>query len=253
MLPFPIKLATWNVNGLRSRSAQLLEWMQAEQPDIVCLQEIRATQEQIPMDLCDLPGYHCRWHGGGKGYSGVALHLSTRLGDPKFIHPAFDMENRIVGAEIGNLVLYSVYIPNGGKDFQAKMDFFGRLSEHLGELAGQGRDVLLAGDLNVTRSSLDVHPKELKSKPVVGQLPPERVLFEEMLAKGYVDVQRTLHPEDDSIFTWWAPWRNLRQRNIGWRIDYVLASTELAKRATSCVSQREVGTSDHAPVVALFA
>ena len=110
----------------------------------------------------------------------------------------------------------------------------------------------MCGDLNVTRADIDVHPKERKPK-AIGQLPEERALFERILSRGLVDVVRALHPDDDQLFTWWAPWRNLRQRNIGWRIDYVLASAALAARAASAVSQREVGTSDHAPVVVRFA
>jgi exodeoxyribonuclease-3 len=95
-----------------------------------------------------------------------------------------------------------------------------------------------------------VHPKERKA--VIGQLPEERALFERLLAQGLVDVGRALDPNNDGLFTWWAPWRNMRQRNIGWRLDYVLASTALAARAVSCPVAREVGTSDHAPVVATF-
>lgn len=249
---FPLKVATWNVNGLRARVAQLSEWLEAEKPDVLCLQEIRVTPEQIPPELCELQGFQCCWHGGAKGYSGVGLHVSKRLGTADFSHPEFDYENRIVAADLGPLLLYSVYVPNGGKDFEAKMRFLLALESHLKGLAEAGRSVVLCGDLNIARHDRDVHPKERKKKPVVGYLPEERELFERILSYGYSDVQRALHPDADDIFTWWAPWRNLRQRNIGWRIDYVLASSDLAARAISCVSQREVGTSDHGPVVAVF-
>ena len=108
--------------------------------------------------------------------------------------------------------------------------------------------MLLCGDLNVARADIDVHPKERKPR-AIGQLPVERDAFSRLLDEGLVDVARRLEPENDAIFTWWAPWRNLRQRNIGWRIDYVLASESLAQRAARCTVYREVGTSDHAPVV----
>lgn len=243
----PLKVGTWNLNGLRARTAQLLAWIDEEKPDVICLQEIRVTQEQIPMDLVDLPGYHSYWHGGPKGYSGVALHVADRLGVPKFTVPTFDLESRIVQATVGDLTLISVYVPNGGKDFQAKMAFLETLVGHLRSLSGK---VILCGDLNVARAAIDVHPKERK-KAAIGQLPVERELFESgLLGHGLVDVQRSLYPDDETIFTWWAPWRELRQKNVGWRIDYILASSTLA--ATSCVSQRLVGTSDHAPVVAVF-
>jgi len=117
--------------------------------------------------------------------------------------------------------------------------------------ANAGRAILLMGDLNVARSDRDVHPKERKPR-AIGQLPEERALFERMLGRGLVDLGRHFDPDNDGLFTWWAPWRNMRQRNIGWRLDYVLASETLAKRAQSCTVDREFGTSDHAPVVATF-
>src|SRR5262249_45709576 len=119
-----MKLATWNVNGIRARLAQVQEWIAQERPDVVCLQEIKATAEQIPTSLFGIEGYWSYWH-GGKGYSGVALHVSQAFAPerPVFAHPAFDYETRIVTAEIGDLLVASVYVPNGGKDFPAKMQF----------------------------------------------------------------------------------------------------------------------------------
>jgi exodeoxyribonuclease-3 len=114
-----------------------------------------------------------------------------------------------------------------------------------------GLPLILCGDFNVARTDRDVHPKERKPR-AIGQLPEERALIERLLSHGLVDVHRTLEPDNDTLFTWWAPWRNLRARNIGWRLDYVLASADLARRATSCVVEREFGTSDHGPVVAVF-
>src|SRR5947199_232331 len=114
-----------------------------------------------------------------------------------------------------------------------------------------GRKLVLCGDMNIARSDMDVHPKERKPG-IIGQRPEERTLLEALIAQGLSDVGQQLYPEQEDYFTWWAPWRNLRQRNIGWRLDYVLASESLAERATSCPSFREVGTSDHAPVVATF-
>ncbi len=117
--------------------------------------------------------------------------------------------------------------------------------------AQQAAGVVLCGDINVARTDRDVHPKERKPG-VIGQRPEERALLRALLGHGLVDVGRALDPDNDNLFTWWAPWRNLRQRNIGWRIDYVLASDALASAATSCKVLAEVGTSDHAPVVARF-
>jgi exodeoxyribonuclease-3 len=202
-----------------------------------------------------MQGYWCYWH-GGKGYSGVALHVSKSFSPerPVFSHPSFDHENRIVVAEIltaqGTVRVSSIYVPNGNRDFPGKVRFLEAMEIYARELQS-GPPALLCGDLNVARTERDVHPKERKPR-AIGQLPEERELIERILANGLVDLGRALDPDNDSLFTWWAPWRNLRQRNIGWRLDYVLASSALARRAASCVVQKDVGTSDHAPVMALF-
>ncbi len=248
-----MKLATWNVNGIRARESQVREWIERERPDVVCLQEIKAKPEQIPALLFDTAGYWCYWHGAGS-YSGVALHVRRDVAAerPTCRHPPFDHECRIVAAEVAGLTVASVYVPNGGKDFPAKMRFLEALERWVAEEHAAGRKLLLCGDLNVTRSDQDVHPKERKPG-AIGQRPDERECMARIVAKGLVDLCRSFHPTDEGLFTWWAPWRNLRQRNIGWRIDYILASEPLAARASSCDVQAAVGTSDHAPVVAVLA
>jgi exodeoxyribonuclease III len=242
-----LKIATWNVNGIRARQTQLCEWMERERPDVVCLQELKAEPTQIP-EACKLDDYHIYWH-GLRAYSGVSLHVRKGLfaDDPQFSHPDFDMESRIVQAACGNLVLASVYVPNGGKDYAAKVSFLKRLVAWVKEVHAQGRELVVCGDINIARTDMDVHPRERKPN-VIGQLPEERELFEDMLGGHLVDVGRALDPSNESLFTWWPPWRNMRQRNIGWRIDYVLASRSIAERAQSCIVQADVGTSDHAPV-----
>ena len=248
-----MKIATWNVNGIRARQGQLLEWLDEHRPDAICLQEIKARPDQVPEPLCSLEGYSCYWHGAG-AYSGVGLHLRNESfpDGVEFSHPRFDHETRIVQARAGNLVIASVYVPNGGKDFEAKMQFLAEMERYVGKTVGEGLDLVLCGDLNVTRSDMDLHPKERKPH-VIGQRPEEREVFERILAAGLVDVGRALDPENENLFTWWAPWRNMRERNIGWRIDYVLASQRLASRARSSRVFRETGTSDHAPLLVEFA
>ena len=200
-----------------------------------------------------MEGYWCYWH-GGKGYSGVGLHVNktTAPERPQFLHPAFDYENRIVAIEIGETTFASIYVPNGGRDFPAKMRFLEGLDEYAASFQAAGRQLVLCGDMNVARTDRDVHSKERKPR-AIGQLPEERAMIERILGRGLVDLGRAMDPDNDGLFTWWAPWRNLRQRNIGWRLDYVLPSATLAARATACVVQKEVGTSDHAPVMAVFA
>lgn len=227
--------------------------MARERPDVVCLQELKATPDQVPSILCEMEGYWYYWH-GGKGYSGVGLHVSRTLAPerPIFDHPPFDFENRIVTASIGDLTVASVYVPNGGKDFPAKMRFLEALEGFAAAYRDAGRLLVICGDLNVARTERDVHPKERKPR-AIGQLPEERAIIERIIACGLVDVGRAQDPDNDDLFTWWAPWRSLREKNIGWRLDYVLASAALAGRATGCTVQREFGSSDHAPVIARFA
>jgi exodeoxyribonuclease-3 len=248
--PRTMKIATWNVNGIRARHEQFASFVAAEQPDVICLQEIKAKLDQIPQ-ACSIEGYSCYWH-GASGYSGVALHVRREFAEEvEFTHPEFDLETRIVQAQIKDTVFTSVYVPNGGKDFDAKIAFINSLIAYARSIRERGLKFVLCGDMNIARTEMDVHPKERKPR-TIGQLPMERELLEQLIAQGLADVGRKLYPEDENYFTWWAPWRNMRQRNIGWRLDYVLASESLAERAVSCPSMREVGTSDHAPVVATF-
>jgi exodeoxyribonuclease-3 len=247
-----LKIATWNVNGIRARENQVLEWTERERPDVICLQEIKSTVAQVPAALCELQGYRCYWH-GARAYSGVGLHIrrDAFAEEPVFSHPDFDFETRIVTAQIKDFVFTSVYVPNGGKDFPAKIEFLHQLETFVTDAHSRGLRMILCGDINIARSERDVHPKERNPK-LVGQRPEERELFESILARGLVDVGRALDPDNDNLFTWWAPWRKLRERNIGWRLDYVLASESLAAKAVQCNAYREIGTSDHGPVVAVF-
>jgi exodeoxyribonuclease III len=243
-----MKIATWNVNGIRARQAQFCEWLARDRPDVICLQELKAEPSQVPAQ-CRLEDYHVFWH-GLRAYSGVSLHIKKTLvnAQPVFSHPAFDMESRIVQAELGELVFASVYVPNGGKSYPAKLGFMTQLAAWAKRLHEEGRELVLCGDINIARSEMDVHPRE--SKPgLIGQRPQERELFEALLGAHLVDVGRKLDPDNPNLFTWWPPWRNMRSRNIGWRLDYILASPAIAASATSCAVLPEVGTSDHAPVM----
>lgn len=249
-----MKIATWNVNGIRARQAQVLEWVHRDQPDVICLQEIKASREQVPESLCQLSDYWCYWH-GERAYSGVGLHIRRdRIADaPRFEHPDFDYETRIVIARFEKLLIGSVYVPNGGKDFAAKLRFLEAMARYALDCRAQGLDLILCGDMNVTRTDQDVHPKERKPD-TIGQRPDERELFERVIANGgMIDIGRALDPDNDQLFTWWPPWRNMRQKNIGWRLDYILASQSLAGRITHCSVLAQTGTSDHAPVVAELA
>jgi exodeoxyribonuclease-3 len=255
-----MKIATWNVNGIRARQGQLVDWLAAEKPDLVCLQEIKASLDQLPFELRDMEHYWSYWH-GEKGYSGVAVLVAKSLVGalPVCSHPGFDFEQRMACASITlpgpppgrDVMIASVYVPNGGKDFDAKMRFLEALESYVADAERDHKLLILCGDLNVAREERDIHPK-LQKLNQIGARPEERALMARIISRGLVDVGRTLDPDNDNLFTWWAPWRNQKERNIGWRIDYVLASSALAARATSVKVQREIGSSDHGPVVVEF-
>jgi exodeoxyribonuclease-3 len=204
------------------------------------------------MWLCEIEGYWCYWH-GAKGYSGVALHVRKAIvpDRPDFHHPAFDYESRIVVARLPGLTVASIYVPNGGKDFPAKMRFLESLELFAAESEAAGQSLVLCGDMNVALTDVDVHPKERKPT-IIGQRPDERALMERIIGHGLVDVHRKLEPDNTELFTWWPPWRSMKERNIGWRLDLILASRVIADRTMSCVVRREFGASDHGPVIAVF-
>lgn len=246
-----MKIATWNVNGIRARREQVLEWIDRNRPEVLCFQELKAPRAKVPEALAKMEGYWSYWH-GEIAYSGVALMVRRDVfrEEPKFLHPEFDFETRIVTAQSGNLSIASVYVPNGGKDYSAKLRFLESLKQYAKECRNRNHDLILCGDMNVTRTDMDVHPKERKPN-TIGQRPDERELFERILSEGdMADMGRLLDPENDQLFTWWPPWRQMRQKNIGWRLDYILASPSLIDHIPECIVLSDFGTSDHAPVVA---
>jgi exodeoxyribonuclease-3 len=251
MTAAPLTVTTWNVNGIRAREHEVLMWIDRHAPSVLALQEVKASPEQVPAAL-SLETHWCYWH-GHKGYSGVAL-LFSRAAFPEapiFGHPDFDHETRIVTARFGSTVFASVYVPNGGKDFPAKTRFLDSLTAYARDLERAGDSLILMGDLNVAREERDVH-LSLRNDKQIGQTAEERGQLEAIIGSGLIDLSRQFHPDDDALYSWWAPWRNMRDRNIGWRLDYVLPSRPLAERATSCTVFPDFGTSDHAPVHAVF-
>jgi exodeoxyribonuclease-3 len=245
-----MKVGTWNVNGIRARFDEVVAWADRERPDVFGLQEIKATPAQIPQTLFGLADYQSYWHGAPGGYSGVSLHVRRdHHATPRFACPPFDRECRIVEVELEGLVVASVYVPNGGKDFPTKLRFLESLRDHVGRARRERRSIVLFGDLNVARTDRDVYSGFVK-KGAIGQRPDERALFDEMLAAGeLIDVGRALEPDRDDLFTWWPPWREEKAKNRGWRIDFVLVTPDLFEGISLRVL-KETGTSDHAPLVA---
>jgi exodeoxyribonuclease-3 len=246
-----VKIITWNVNGVRAREREVIELVDKHAPDVLCMQEIKSSPEQLPPGLgglMGLPAYASFWHGKG-GYSGVSVHLrkSSFVERPSFSHPSFDHEMRVVEATCAGMSFVSMYVPNGGKDFPAKMNFL----RELAVWADKRTSTIVCGDMNVARSDIDV-TKEDRNPRTIGQRPDERELFERFFAAGFVDVGRKLAPDDDTLFTWWPYWDDARKRNVGWRLDLVSATPDLAAKARRAQVLRDFGTSDHAPVLVDF-
>ena len=247
-----MKIITWNVNGIRARFSEVAELCRREQPDILCLQEIKATAAQVPEPLTGLPDYHSVWHGGPRGYSGVSLHVrrSACAAAPSCTPTAFDVEFRAIELALGPLRVLSVYVPNGNRDLPGKIRFLRALVGHAGAARTAGHQLLVCGDLNVARTDMDVHER-MRNPRAVGQLAEERALLEAIIDHDLSDLLRAFDPDNPGLFTWWPPWREERRKNHGWRLDYILASRSLP--AASCRVLADVGTSDHAPVAAEIA
>jgi exodeoxyribonuclease III len=250
-----MKLISWNVNGLRAcLNKGFKEFFDAIDADVFCIQETKMQPEQM---VASIEGYYQYWNSAvKKGYSGTAVftkELPVKVTYDIGVE-AHTGEGRVITVEYDKFFLVNCYTPNAQEGL-ARIDYRMRWEDdfraYLKELDGT-KPVVVCGDLNVARTDQDVHPKERKPD-AIGQRPDERERFERLLAQGLVDLGRTLDPANDAMYTWWPPWRHMRQRNIGWRLDYVLASAGLARRAAECQVQREVGTSDHAPVAVTFA
>ena len=243
-------IASWNVNGIRSRAAHLSRWLQVHRPDVLCLQEIRAHPEQIPAPMKEMPGYTSRWHGEFGGYSGVSIHVrDSRLAEPQFTIPYFDEETRVLQADIGSLSVVNVYVPLGHKNFLQKLEFFDALIGYVDALQYEGRKVVLCGDLNVAHTDADVHP-DLLHEGALCLRPDERERLDAIIRLGLTDLFRKHHPRATGAYSWWPYVGQARNRNVGWRIDYIFATADLAAASRGCRIVREESSSDHSPVVA---
>jgi exodeoxyribonuclease-3 len=245
-----MRIATWNVNGIRARFGEVTRFAAEMRPDVMCLQEIKATAAQVPEPLTGLPGYWSLWHGLPSGYSGVSLHVHRDLAAqrPTFATPPFDVEARIVEVALGAVRIASTYVPNGNKDYPFKLRFLNELIGYARAVRAAGHSLVLCGDLNVTHSDADVHPTQRRHE-AVGQRAEERELLDSLLGTGLCDSSRVLDPDNDRLYTWWPPWRELRQKNRGWRLDYVLIASELRAGLRRADVYRETGSSDHAPLL----
>jgi exodeoxyribonuclease-3 len=253
-----MKLISWNVNGIRAAYKKTLpDFVQALEPDILCLQETKAHQDQVEEGVKTLGFDYADWSSAvKKGYSGVAtFSLQKPLRVLKGIDIShYDSEGRFVITEYPEFELYNIYFPNGGSGIERhnfKQKFLQDLSLHLkGELA-KGKKIVVVGDYNVAHLEIDVHDPVRLSK-VSGFLPEERVWFNSFLSLGFTDTFREFHPTEKDRYSWWDYRTMSRPVNRGWRIDYICISNNLRPHLKSADILDTVEGSDHCPVVAEF-
>jgi exodeoxyribonuclease III len=251
-----MQVVSLNVNGIRAAVRHgLVGWVAEKRPDLICLQEIRATDSQLPSREFEQLGYECVWNLGNRpGYSGVGILSRIRfqpVADP-LDDPATEYEGRFLAVRAGETVITSSYVPNGNtgpERLAVKLTHLRALrdwAEH--QLAAVGT-LLLAGDFNIAAERIDVarptHP--------TGFLPSEREAFAALLDLGLTDCFRVFHPGEPGHYTWWENWPGARERNLGWRFDYLLASPLLAQELRACRHEREPRLSDHCVVAGQFA
>jgi len=251
-----MKLATFNLNGIRARLPRLLEWLEREKPDIACLQELKCADESLPIGDIEAAGYGAVWH-GQKGFNGVAILARERSPDLRRIGlpgDPDDTHSRYIEAEIDGLIVASIYLPNGNpvgtEKFDYKIRWMERLREQAAELLALERPVVLAGDLNVVPEDRDVFSVRATQHDALLQ-PETRAQWRQLLAQGWTDALRAFHPTDDKLYTFWDYTAGCWQRDAGFRIDHLLCSPEAADRLVDAGVDKwargEEKASDHAP------
>jgi len=248
-----VRIITWNVNGLRAAlKKDALSAVLAWNPDLLCLQEIKARPEQLTEEQRNIPGYQVIWNPAERlGYSGVATFVRE---EPQEIYlgmdaPHFDIEGRVIRTRHPDFLLYNVYFPSGQRGRERvdyKLKFYAHLLEVCNALHVAGDNVIITGDFNTAHMPIDLKNPKANQK-TSGFLPEERAWVGKFLEHGFVDVYRELYPDREQ-YTWWTYRLNARQRNIGWRLDYYLVSKELAPRVKDVIIHDEVPGSDHCPV-----
>jgi exodeoxyribonuclease-3 len=249
------KLFSWNVNGIRSCARKgFLEWLHGVRPDILGLQETRALPDQLEDAVRQPEGFDVHYHPAArKGYSGVALYTGIKptnvvlggLGDS-----AFDDEGRLIVADYGDFLFYTGYFPNGGNDLSRvpyKLEFSEAVLQHAEAQRRAGRSIVICGDVNTAHEEIDL-ANPASNRKNTGFLPEERAWVSRFLDHGYLDIFRRRHPGEAGHYTWWSNRKGVRERNVGWRIDYFFISPELEDRVVDARIHSQVMGSDHCPI-----
>ncbi|WP_430905987.1 exodeoxyribonuclease III [Maribacter sp. 2-571] len=249
-----MKIVSYNVNGIRAALKKgFIEWLSATDPDVVCLQEIKAQEDQLDLSLFEAAGYSYNyWYSAQKkGYSGVAILSKT---EPD--HVAFgtgietmDFEGRNLRADFGDLSVMSMYLPSGTNlarlDF--KLNYMAEIQEYFDELKKERPNLVVLGDYNICHEAIDIHDP-VRNKNVSGFLPVEREWIGNLMKSGFIDSFRHFNKEPDN-YTWWSYRANARNNNKGWRLDYGMVSETLAARLVRSVILSEAKHSDHCPIL----
>ncbi len=251
-----MKLVSWNVNGIRAvvKKNAFFEYLDGSNPDILCLQETKAHEDQLDETLLTPPDYYTYWHAGARrGYSGTATFsrkkpLRTARGEEVL---AIDTEGRILMTEHTNFYLYNVYFPNGGRSeerLQFKLRFYDEILEHLEKVRAEGKPVIFTGDVNTAHREIDLkNPKE--NEKTSGFMPVERAWIDRVVSLGWIDTFRHFYPDKPDMYSWWDMRTRARERNAGWRIDYFFVTPDLLTDIENAGIDMDVTGSDHAPVV----
>jgi exodeoxyribonuclease III len=247
-----LRLLSWNVNGIRAVYKKgFLDWFKKENPDILCLQETKASEEQLADELKNPPGYYSFFSSAEKkGYSGVAVYTKEKplKVEKGFGIKKFDNEGRILTIHYENFVLMNIYYPNGKASperLKYKLDFYDAFLNYTEKLRAEGKNLVICGDVNTAHKEIDLaHPKE--NETTSGFLPVEREWMDKFFSHGYVDTFRMFNNKPDQ-YTWWHVITRARERNIGWRIDYFFVNEEFRKNVKSGFIMPEVMGSDHCP------
>ena len=252
-----MRIITANLNGIRSAANKgFFAWLQKQNADVICLQELKAQAADLTAEMLTPAGYYGYFHyAEKKGYSGVGIYCKTK---PDLVIEGLgmadiDSEGRYIEAQFGNLSVVSLYLPSGssGDERQAfKFSVLARIMPHLEALAKQGRDVVICGDINIAHQEIDL--KNYKgNRKNSGFLPEERAWLGDLFERvGWTDVYRRLHPAStDECYTWWSNRGAAYEKNVGWRLDYQIATPELANNAIKSTIYKEQRFSDHAPLI----